>query len=203
MNSPPLALLRPGHRAFAAVLIIVRSLTALSLALWIGGMAFFGIMAAPVLFHPEKSGIARPPDTATLAPQLVSAMLTRFGTLTTLCAILILLCALIDGALTRDFKNRLWRAQTALSVVCLGFSLGLNGVLLPQTKREQAQILPLIARTSRGETLSPIEKTRRAAFDAGHGAYQRLATFNLYLLLAMLVILMARGAGVPKSASKL
>lgn len=187
---------------------LTRFLAALCLALWIGGMAFFGIMAAPVLFHPEKSGIARAADTATLAPQLVSAMLTRFGTLTTICAIVLLICALIDGVLSRALKSNLWRAQSALSLLCLGFSLYLNGVLLPQTRREQAQILPLIARASRGETLSATDQARRSAFDSGHRTYQRLATINLYLLLAILFLLIARGADfrppdVPKRSPNL
>ena len=160
-------------------------------------------MAAPVLFRPERFGVPRTPDTTTLAPQIVSAMLSRFGTLTTICGILLVFCALIDGFLNRNWKSRLWCAQTLLSVVCLGFSLYLNGVLLPQTKREQAQILPIIARASRGEALSATEMQQRAAFDAGHRAYQRWASINLYLLLAILLILIARGAVIPNRASKL
>ena len=186
-----------------ASVVVARFVTALALSLWIGGMAFFGIMAAPVLFHPEKSGIVRPPEIATLAPQMVSAMLTRFGTLTTLCGVLLVISVLIDGALSRGLKNGLWRVQFTLALICVGLSLYLNSVLLPQTKRDQSQILPLIARASRGETLSPAETARRAAFDAGHSGYQRLARINLYLLLAVLFLLIARSAHVPRPDSKL
>nr|WP_274519977.1 DUF4149 domain-containing protein [Abditibacterium utsteinense] len=182
-----------------AALIATRFITALCLSLWIGGMAFFGIMAAPVLFHPEKSGIARAANTATLAPQIVSAMLTRFGTLTTVLSALIVVSVLIDGFLSRATKNHLWRGQTLLAMLCLGLSFYLNTVLLPQTRRDQAEILPLIARAARGETLTPQEKTRRLAFDNGHSGYQRLATINIYLLLALLFILIARGAAIPNS----
>lgn len=189
-------------RSRRPALALARFVAALCLALWIGGMAFFGVMAAPVLFHPERSDITRAPDTAIMAPQMVSAMLTRFGTLTILCAILLLGCTLIDGALTQSLKTKIWRAQAVLCLVCLGFSLFLNRVLLPQTRLDQAQILPLIARASRGEVLSPTETKRRAAFDTGHRAYQRLASLNLYILLAILLILVARSTDVP-SAPKL
>ncbi len=162
-------------------------------------MAFFGIMAAPVLFHPERSGIIRAPDTAIIAPQMVSAMLTRFGTLTSILGALLLLSIVIDGALSHTLKQRLWRVQAVISVFCVAISFYLSTVLLPQTKRDQAAILPIIARATRGETLSAAEKSRRLAFDTGHSGYQRLASINLYLLLAVLFILMARGAQIPKS----
>lgn len=177
-----------------AAIIAARFLTALCASLWIGGMAFFGIMAAPVLFHPERSGIARAANTATLAPQMVSAMLTRFGTLTTILGALLILFALLDGVFSRATKNRMWRAQIMVSSLCLGFSLYLNGVLLPQTRSAQAEILPLIARAERVETLSSREKAQRLAFDKGHSGYQKLATINLYLLMAVLLLLVARGA---------
>lgn len=186
-------------------LILTRFVAALCIVLWVGGLAFFGIMAAPVLFHPERSGIPRAPDTATLAPQMVSAMLTRFGTLTTLCAVVLLVCILLDGALSQSTRTWKWRTQATLSLLCLGIGLFLNRVLLPQTVRDQARILPLIARASRGETLSAAETQRRATFDTGHTGYQRLASFNLYLLLAILLLIVARASEltVPNRAPKL
>ncbi len=194
-------------RPYSTLLLVERFVSALCVSLWVGGMAFFGIMAAPVLFHPERSGILRESNTAIIAPQMVSAMLTRFGTLTTICGAVLLVCALIDGFLTRGWRVRTWQIQTVLCAVCLGFSLYLNSFLLPQTKRDQAQILPLIARSARGETLSPADTAQRAAFDAGHSSYQRLASLNLYLLLALLFVILARtasgdasGAVVPKAA---
>lgn len=173
-------------------LIAARFVTILSLSLWVGGLAFFGIMAAPVLFR-----VTRQNGVATLAPQMVGEMLTRFGVLTTICGFVLLLGWALDGALSRATKSRLWRAQGAISWLCLGFSLYLNSVLLPQTRREQAEILPLIARAERGQTLSPDETQKRAAFDAGHKKYQRLASLNIYLLLALLAIITARGATRP------
>ncbi len=184
------------------LLTLIRFVCALSIALWVGGLAFFGIMAAPVLFHPERSGIPRAPDTAILAPQMVSAMLTRFGTLTTLCAVALLVGVLLDGALSRTFSTRIWRFQTVLCALCLTIGIFLNSVLLPQTRRDQAEILPLIARAERGEKLSAAQTQRRAAFDAGHTGYQRLASLNLYLLLAILFILLARGAEIGARSSE-
>ncbi|MBW3635112.1 MAG: DUF4149 domain-containing protein [Armatimonadetes bacterium] len=178
---------------FPFALAAARFVTFLALSLWIGGMAFFGLMAAPVLFR-----IARLNGVGAIAPQMVGAMLSRFGVLTTICAFVLLLCWLIDGALSNATKSRLWRAQGIISLLCLGFSLFLNNVLLPQTQREQVEILPLIARAERGEVLSPAEQEKRAAFDAGHKSYQRLASLNLWLLLALLAIATARG--VPRRA---
>ena len=187
-NSPTL----PQGLPQRVVLVLARFVTALSLSLWIGGMAFFGIMAAPVLFHPEKSGIARSANTATIAPQMVSAMLTRFGTLTNICIVLMVIGCLMDGILSGSLRKLCWRAQAVLTVICLVFAQYLNVVLLPQTKAQQAEILPIIARADRGEVLSNVDKARRVAFDTGHKEYQNLATFNLYLLMAMLLILMGR-----------
>jgi hypothetical protein len=70
--------------------------------------------------------------------------------------------------------------------------------VLPKTQREQFEILPLIARAERGEVLSSAEQEKRVAFDAGHKSYQRLASLNLWLLLALLAIVTARG--VPRRA---
>jgi hypothetical protein len=185
------------------LLIFSRFLVALSLSLWIGGMAFFGIMAAPVLFHPEKSGIPRAADTAIIAPQMVSAMLTRFGFLTSICAVILLVGWLVDGLLSNGtqsgLKSGAWRIQGALSLVCLTLSFYLNSVLLPRTKAEQGQILPLIARAERGETLSAADKERRVAFDMGHQSYQKLASINLYLLMAILLVLLGRA--LPTNSS--
>jgi hypothetical protein len=182
----------PFHNWINLALVVSRFFVTLSLSLWIGGMAFFGIMAAPVLFHPEKSGIARTPNTAIMAPQMVSAMLTRFGTLTTICGILLLLGWLIDGLLSRSVRTRSWRLQGALTLLCVVISQYLNVALLPRTRAEQSNILPIIARADQGETLSAAERARRAEFDAGHKSYQRLASLNLYLLMAVLLILLSR-----------
>ena len=184
-------------------IVAARFFSALCLALWIGGMAFFGIMAAPVLFHPEKSGLERLATTATTAPQMVSAMLARFGTLTTICAVLLIAFWLADGIASRGLKSRLWRIQGALLLSCLILSQVLSNVLLPRTQAQQAEILPLIARAERGETLSPAQKARRAAFDINHKNYQKLASFNLYLLLAVLLLLVARNSPILPAPQKM
>jgi hypothetical protein len=180
-----------------------RFISALCLSLVIGGMAFFGIMAAPVMFHPEKSGIERLETTATTAPQMVSAMLSRFGTLTTICAVLLILCWLIDGIASSSIKSRLWNIQGALLFLSLLLSQVLSNILLPRIKAQQATIVPIIARAERGKTLTPREKQQRAAFDIGHKSYQKLASFNLYVLLAAMLILIARGAPILPEQQKM
>src|SRR5690349_19502407 len=76
------------------ILIGVRFLTFLALSLWIGGMAFFGAMAAPVLFKLTKTSSA--PE---LGPQMVGEMLGRFGVLTTICSLVLLISWFADGVL--------------------------------------------------------------------------------------------------------
>lgn len=199
MNSSPSprAATAPWRRG---AIIAARALSALALSLWIGGMAFFGIMAAPVLFHPQRHGVAVTPAVSgaipTLAPQMVGAMLTRFGVLTTICGLVLLGCWALDGAFSRATRQRAWRAQGVLLWLSVALAFYLNGVLLPQTKAQQGAILPLIARAQRGQTLSSAEQRQRAAFDAGHQSYQKLASLNLYALLGVLLISVARG--VPK-----
>ena len=172
------------------LLIAVRFLTSLALSLWIGGMAFFGIMAAPVMFR-----LARQSSAPEVAPQMVGAMLTRFGFVTTICAVLMIICWFIDGALSGSRAQRLWKVQGGLSLICLALSLYLNGYLLPRTQAQQPDILPIFARDARGENLTQAEIAKRATFDKGHKEYQRLASVNLYLLLGVMGILIARGVG--------
>lgn len=172
------------------LLIGVRFIASLALSLWIGGMAFFGAMAAPVLFRLTK--VSSAPE---LGPQMVGDMLARFGVLTTICAVLLLICWAVDGVLSQSKGQLLWKVQGALSLLCLGFSIYLGSVLLPLTQAQQSQILPIYVKSVHGQTLSPQETAQKAAFDQGHEAYKRLASLNLYLLLGVMGILVARGVG--------
>ena len=163
-----------------------RALALLAIALWVGGMAFFGAVAAPLLFRAARQSAA--PE---LAPLLVGQMLGRFTWVTYVCSALLLAGWLLDGFCSRD-RRFLWWLQGALSALCLAFAVWLGAVLLPQTVAQQAQIVPLFAKDARGQTLTPAEGAERARFDVGHKAYEKLGALNVYLLLGLLGIIVAR-----------
>ena len=165
---------------------LARGLTLLAIGLWVGGMAFFGAVAAPLMFR-----MARESTAPELAPLLVGAMLGRFTWVTYACAGLMLVGWLADGWLTRD-RRWLWWAQGALTTVCLGFALYLGAVILPRTVADQSTIVPLFAKDARGQKLTPAEQKARAAFDVGHTQYQKLGALSVYLLLGTLAIVVAR-----------
>lgn len=165
---------------------LARGLTLLAIALWVGGMAFFGAVAAPTMFRMARASAA--PE---LAPLMVGAMLGRFSFVTYACSLVLLLGWLVDGILTRD-RRIWWYLQGVLTVVCLGLALYLGRVILPQTVAQQDQIVPLFAKDARGETLSPAQQATRAQFDVGHRTYQKVGAINIYLLLAVLALIVAR-----------
>ena len=181
---------------------LARGLTLLAIGLWVGGMAFFGAVAAPLMFR-----MARQSTAPELAPLLVGAMLGRFTWITYACAGAMLLGWLIDGWLTRD-RRWLWWAQGALTTVCLGLALYLGTVTLPRTVADQSTIVPLFAKDARGQKLTPAEQSARAAFDVGHTQYQKLGALSVYLLLGVLGIVVARtrvagsarGSGIAQTA---
>jgi len=163
-----------------------RGLALLGIALWGGGMTFFGAVAAPLMFRAAHKSSA--PE---LAPILAGQMLDRFTWVTYACALALLLGWWLDGFFARDHRL-LWWLQGALSALCLGFALYLGAVLLPQTVAQQDQIVPLFAKDARGEILTPAEHALRARFDVGHKSYEKLGALNVYLLLGLLAIIVAR-----------
>lgn len=173
--------------------LLFRFLSALGIALWLGGMMFFGAVAAPALFR-----VARAEGVPEIAPQMVGALLSRFTFVTYACAALMLVGWSLDGILSRQ-RDKWWKLQGTLSVVSLALALYLGQIILPRTLEQQAQILPIFGRAERGQTLSPAEQKLRARFDAGHRTYQRLGSLNVWILLATLALLIARGTSRAQS----
>ena len=165
---------------------VARALALLSIGIWVGGMAFFGAVTAPLMFRAASASAA--PE---LAPILVGQMLGRFTGITYICGALMLAGWLIDGALSRD-RRPLWWAQGALTAVCIGLAIYLGSVILPRTVAQQDEIVPLFVKAARKQPLTPDEQARRAAFDVGHRNYQKIGSINVYLLLALLGIIVAR-----------
>lgn len=167
------------------VRIGVRLMMALALSVWIGGLAFFGIVTAPIIFKmTRENGVSE------LAPQMVGLMLTRFGAICAICAAILVATWLLDGTLNRP--NRVWKIQGAFLVLALALGAYLNFSFLPQTIRDQKAVLPIMALESAKTPLSASQKAIKARFDAGHQGFSRLARLNLWLLVCVLALLLAR-----------
>ena len=165
---------------------VARALTLLGIGVWVGGLTFFGAVTAPLMFRAARQSAA--PE---LAPILVGQMLGRFTAITYICGALMLAGWLIDGQLTRD-RRWLWWAQGAVTTVCLGLAIVLGAVILPRTVAQQDAIVPLFVKDARNQPLTPDEQAQRAAFDVGHEEYQKLGSINVYLLVGLLGLVVAR-----------
>lgn len=177
---------QPSVLLMRFLLGFTRTLVALSMGVWIGGLAFFGAITAAIMFP-----MTREAGVPELAPQMVGPMLSRFALVCAVCSLVLVLGWALDGAIAGRGKG--WMAQGVLTLAAVGLGTYLNFVLLPQTERDQKAVLPLYARSVAGKnTLSPREAGLKARFDAGHQGFNRLAGINIYLLIGALACLMAR-----------
>ena len=165
---------------------LARGLTLLAIGIWVGGLTFFGAVTAPLMFRAARASAA--PE---LAPILVGQMLGRFTFITYACSALLLLGWLFDGLLTRD-RRPLWWAQGIVTTVCVTLAVYLGAAILPRTVAQQDAIVPLFVKDARKQPLTRAEQAQRQAFDIGHEAYQKLGSINVYLLIALLAIVVAR-----------
>ncbi len=162
-----------------SVLVALRLANLLALALPLGGLAFFGIFAAPALFK-----VARAAHRPELAPQMVALMLGRFGWVLIACAGLAVACWLGDGPRLDSpdsTRSRLWwRLQGAGSLLVLALSLFLQLGLMPRILAMQGQVL------------AQSDPARHAAFDAVHKSYSGVASVLLWATLFVLGCLARR-----------
>ena len=165
---------------------LARGLTLLAIGIWIGGMTFFGAVTAPLMFRAARASAA--PE---LAPILVGQMLGRFTFITYICGALMLLGWLLDGLIALD-RRWLWWAQGALTTVCAALAIYLGAVILPRTVAQQDAIVPLFVKDARQQPLTAEEQQMRKSFDVGHQEYQKLGSINVYLLVALLGLIIAR-----------
>lgn len=149
-------------------------------------MLFFGAVTAPLMFRAAKDSAA-----PQLAPILVGQMLGRFTFITYICGALMLLGWLFDGLITRD-RRLLWWTQGVATAVCVALSIVLGAVILPRTVAQQSAIVPLFVKDARKQPLTPAEQAQRKTFDVGHQDYQKLGSINVYLLIAVLGLIVAR-----------
>ena len=147
----------------------------LALSLWIGGLTFFGALAAPAMFK-----IARAAGHGELAPQMVALMLARFGYVTYACSAFLLLGWLAEkfGGALRDRKDYLWwMIQGAASLAMLAIAGFLNQILMPQIQNLQSKLA---------------DPASKIIFDAAHAQYSSVAAIGLYLGLLVLIALIWR-----------
>ena len=104
---------------------------------------------------------------------------------------------LVDGTLTRD-RRWLWWAQGLTTTICVALAIYLGAGILPRTIAQQDAIVPLFVKDARHQKLTPAEQARRVAFDVGHEDYQKLASINVYLLIALLGLIVARTRVEPR-----
>lgn len=165
---------------------LARGLALLAIGIWVGGMAFFGAVTAPLMFRAARESAA--PE---LAPILVGQMLGRFTWITYLCGALMILGWLFDGLITRD-RRWLWWTQGIVTTGCVTLAIYLGAAILPRTVAQQDAIVPLFVKDARKQPLTPDQQAQRKAFDVGHEEYQKLGSINVYLLIGLLGLIVAR-----------
>ena len=165
---------------------LARAVALLGIGIWVGGMTFFGAVTAPLMFRAARESAA--PE---LAPILVGQMLGRFTWVTYICGALMILGWLFDGLITRD-RRWLWWAQGVATATCLALAIYLGSAILPRTVAQQDAIVPLFVKDARKQVLTPAEQAQRKAFDVGHEEYQKLGSINVYLLIGLLGLIVAR-----------
>ncbi|RYX84531.1 DUF4149 domain-containing protein [bacterium] len=167
-----------------------RTLVALAMGLWIGGLIFFGAITAAIMFRMTRE--AGVPD---MAPKMVGPMLSRFAIICAVCSVILIAGWVVDGVLSK--RSLWWRIQGGLTVIVIALGAYLNFGLLPTVERDQTAVLPLYVRSlSKNPQFTPAETELKARFDDGHHRYNRLAVINMWLLVAALACLMAHSLPV-------
>ncbi|HEX8237435.1 MAG TPA: DUF4149 domain-containing protein [Abditibacteriaceae bacterium] len=168
------------------LLAVARLFTVLGAGMWIGGLAFFGAVAAPIISRVDRS----------LLFVLVAPMLSRFSVVTYVCGGLMLLGWLMERYAARGVARRsrpAWWAQGACTVVMLTIALYLGQVLMPQIKdlqrdlRKPSTIIGLLQDRllkKRGDAAGE----PKTSFDLAHNRYSQMSQVTVYLGLATLFL---------------
>jgi hypothetical protein len=181
------------------LLSIARLMTVLGAGMWIGGLAFFGAVAAPIISRVDRS----------LLFVLVAPMLSRFSVVTYVCGGLMLLGWLMERYVANGVPRRSrpsWWAQGAFTVVMLSIALYLGQVLMPQIKelqrdlRKPSTIIGLLGdRLLKKRGDAAVES--RTDFDLAHNRYSQMSQVTVYLGLATLFLFCWRVSRRDESAS--
>jgi len=180
---------------------VFRFLTILGAALWIGGLVFFGAVAAPVLVKTDRA----------LLFLLVAPLLARFAIVTYVCGALMLF-GWLGERMTQMARERrgeeiarglsLWRAQGVFSVLMLLIALYLGMLVMPRLLQLQPQMQAENARVALNAPRNSSASTReipdaqkspqRREFDALHERYSGLARVTVWLGFCVLFTLCLR-----------
>lgn len=184
---------------------LFRFVTVLGAALWVGGLVFFGAVAAPVLLKTDRA----------LLFLLVAPLLARFAIVTYVCGALMLLGWIGERTMQMKREKRgdeiarglsLWRAQGFFSILMLLIALYLGTLVMPRLLQLQPQMQAENARfalrapqnNSAGNDAStrdiPESKKspQRREFDALHERYSSLARVTVWLGFGVLFLLCLR-----------
>jgi uncharacterized membrane protein len=165
--------------------VLVRFLTLLSLCFWLGGLFFFGALAAPAMFK-----VSRANGMGELAPQMVGMMLGRFSYVTYACGALLVLGWLLEFVLGRarqSVSRTLWWVQGVCSVAMLAIAIYLGTTLMPQIQKMQPQVLSSVSGSSLRNNAAATPPAVKARFDALHQNYSGWAMVTVYLGFATLL----------------
>ena len=173
---------------------LIRWVTMLGLGLWLGGILFLGAVSAPAIFRFCRAHGVEP-----LAPQLVGALVARFGPLTVTLGVVLCVAWAFDGLFShcgRTAQERaparlLWRVQGVCLLAMLSLTLYLNFAALPELLREQGAVIreSVATGTSLNATTGGAKSAARLRFDALHQRYSQLTMVVFYLGVTALAVL--------------
>ncbi len=181
------------------LLSVARLFTVLGAGMWIGGLAFFGAVAAPIISRVDRS----------LLFVLVAPMLSRFAMVTYVCGGLMLLGWLMERYVANGVSRRnlpAWWAQGTFTVAMLSIALYLGQVLMPQIKelqsdlRKPSTIIGLLEdRLLKKGGDGAVES--RTEFDIAHDRYSQMSQVTVWLGLGTLFLFCWRVSRRDESAS--
>lgn len=162
-----------------------RWMTMLALGLWLGGILFLGAVSAPAIFR-----FCRAHGVESLAPQIVGALVARFGPLSAVLGVVLCLAWLADGRFSGKVAHKLWLAQGCFLGAMLALALYLNFGALPELLREQAAVIHESVVNGTPLTTAPnaLKSAARLHFDTLHQRYSQLTMVIFWLGAAALAL---------------
>lgn len=148
---------------------LIQWLHYLALSLWIGGITFLSIIAAPSAHRSMAS--------KAIAGEIVSKMLARFNSVEITCALLLLVTSLSSFRFIQERKEWLWIMIVVIllmGIIVLFYAYPLTARM--ETLKEKIPTLDVLSASN----------AAKMEFDRLHHLYVRLMSLNLVLGLAIL-----------------
>lgn len=164
---------------------VTRWITMLGLGLWLGGILFLGAVSAPAIFR-----FCRAHGVESLAPQIVGALVERFGPLSAVLGVVLCLAWLAEGIVIGKTTRKVWLMQGCCLSAMLVLALYLNFVALPELLLNQAAVIRESASNGTPLTIAPnvAKSAARLHFDALHQRYSQLTMLIFWLGAAVLAL---------------